>query len=88
MSEKEYIHIRIRSPERYDKDSFRVITFGKGIKATIGCPEGQFKEGECQVGTEVQKLLFPKDKFTKEKVRAWIRKHRQTIKVKKIKKKK
>lgn len=71
----EYIHVRIRSPERYDEESFRVIEFDKDIKATIGCPKGKFKKGKCQVGTQIQKLMFPKPKWSKEKAKKWVKAH-------------
>jgi hypothetical protein len=35
-----YIHLRLRNPHVFDKDSIRTIVFGKGIKAIVGCPRG------------------------------------------------
>ena len=71
----EYHSIRIRSPGQYDPKSFRVITFDRGIKATVACPKGRFAQGRCQVGTQVQKLLFPKHRYTKEEAKTWLKKH-------------
>ena len=70
-----YHHKRIRNPAYFDATSFRVITFNKGIKATIGCPKGKFKAGKCTVGTQIQKLLFPKDRYTKKEALEWVKKH-------------
>ena len=85
MPEKEYHHVRIKNPAYFDKDSFRIVRFDKGIKATIGCRKGQFHLGRCQEGTKVQKLLFPKDKYTKGEAKQWVKKHPK-IKAKKKKK--
>lgn len=82
---EEYHHIRIRTPGQFAKKSFRVITFGEGIKATIGCPKGKFKTGKCTVGTQVQKLLFPKNKYSLEEAKTWVKKHPK-LKLKKKKK--
>ena len=72
---EQYHHIRIRDLYLFDPDSFRVIKFNKGIKATIGCPQGKSKAGRCTVGTQVQKLLFPKSKYTLEEAKTWVKKH-------------
>ena len=74
---EEYHHIRIRNPGQFDKLSFRVITFGEGIKATVGCPKGQYHRArkKCKVGTQVQKLLFPKNKYGLEEAKTWVKKH-------------
>ena len=74
-STEEYHHIRIRNPGYFDKKSFRIITFGEGIKATIGCPRGKFKAGKCTVGTKIQKLLFPKLKYTEKEALEWVKEH-------------
>jgi len=39
------IRIRQLNPEKFDSDSFRTITFGKGIKAVVGCPVETMKGG-------------------------------------------
>lgn len=86
---EEYIHIRIKAPKQYDKKSFRVIQIGpkeKQIKATIGCPKGKFKAGKCQVGTQIQKLIFPTDKWTEKEALEWVKKHPK-VKTRKKKKK-
>lgn len=80
----DYHHIRIKDPKLYSKNSFRFITFDKGIRATIGCKKGYFRKGKCTIGTEVQSLLFPKDKYTKEGALEWVKKHPK-IKLKKKK---
>ena len=72
---KKYHHIRIRDPDYFEDLSFRVIQFNEGIKATIGCPKGKFNGKKCIVGTKVQKILFPKDKYSKEEARTWVKKH-------------
>lgn len=64
MPERNYTHIRIIDPEEFDPRSFRVITLspGRGIKATIGCPAGEWdaRKNKCIVGTRIQKFLYPK----------------------------
>lgn len=85
-TKKEYHHIRVKNPEYFHSESFRVIEFGEGIKATIGCKKEDFSEDKCEKATEVQKILFPKDKYTKEGAIEWVRKHPK-LKVKRKQKK-
>lgn len=82
MSTKKYHHIRIKDPKHFDSNSFRVIELGNGIKATIGCQKGWYYGGRCRKGTETQKLLFPKDRYTEKEAMVWVKKH-PTIKRKK-----
>ncbi|MCM8808166.1 MAG: hypothetical protein NC926_09575, partial [Candidatus Omnitrophica bacterium] len=65
-----YIRYRVRNPEEFKKESFRTIDFSKdkGIKAIIGIP----KDGEK---TEVQAILFDKDKWTEKEVKKWLKEH-------------
>ena len=60
---KDYVRSGHENPDKYDKDSMRTIDIAesKGIKAVIGCPKGHFKNGKCDIGTEVQSYLFAKD---------------------------
>lgn len=74
---KEYMRSGHENQDKYDKDSMRTIDIdeGKGIKAVIGCPKGHFKNGKCNVGTEVQSYLFAKDEgWTMTKAKAWFKK--------------
>lgn len=79
-----YIRIRIKPKTKYDKNSFRTITFGEGIKAIIACPKGYYKAGVCTTGTQVKTLLFPRSKYTEKEAKQWIKTHPK-IKVKKKK---
>ena len=73
---EKFIRKRIKNPEYFHKKSFRFISLGEGIKATIGCPKSQvYSEGKCQDGTQIQALLFSKDRYTKESAKTWIKKH-------------
>lgn len=81
-----YHHIRIKKPEEFSKNSFRFIVLGDGIKATIGCRKGYYRSGKCTKGTEIQSLLFPKDKFTRGEATEWMKKHPK-IRVKRKRKK-
>ena len=86
---EDYIHIRIKEPGLFDKKSFRVIKIGpekKQITATIACQKGQYKKGKCQVGTQIQKLMFPTEKWTKQEALIWVAKHPK-LKIRKKKKK-
>ncbi len=60
----DYIRSGHENLDKYDRDSMRtiIIDAGKDIKAVIGCPKGHFKNGKCDVGTQVQSYLFAKDK--------------------------
>ena len=74
--EGEFIHVRIKRPSAFHEESFRVIKLGNGIKATIGCPKkARFEGGKCQNGTQIQKLMFEKGKWTLAKIKSWIKKH-------------
>jgi hypothetical protein len=73
----DYVRSGHVNPDNYDKDSMRTIDIdaGKGIKAVIGCPKGHFKNGKCEVGTQVQSYLFAKDKgWTVPKAKEWFEK--------------
>ncbi len=74
---EDYIRSGHGNPNDYDKESMRTIDIdaGKGIKAVIGCPKGHFKNGKCEVGTEVQSYLFAKDKgWSMSGAKAWFEK--------------
>ncbi len=76
----DYIRSGHESPDKYDKDSMRTIEIDaeEGIKAVIGCPKGNFKQGKCAVGTEVQSYLFAKEKgWTMTKAKAWFEKSKR-----------
>ena len=60
---------------RFDPKSFRTIDITEGIKAVIGCPKGNFVNGKCKVGTEVQSYIFSKPKFTMKTAKAWFKEH-------------
>ena len=71
---KEYIRSGHESTENYDKGSIRTITIdeGKGIKALIGCPKGNYDSKKCKVGTHVLSYLFSKEKgWTMGDAQAW-----------------
>lgn len=63
------------NPDNFDPDSFRTIDITTGIKAVIGCPKGNYENGKCKVGTEVQSYLFDKAKFTMKEAKAWFKEH-------------
>jgi len=68
----DYIRSGHRSPDDFEKDSFRTITISaeEGIKAVIGKPKGKDT-------TEVQSYLFAKDKdWTVDKAKAWFEEHK------------
>jgi hypothetical protein len=68
----DYIRSGHRSPDDFEKDSFRTITISaeEGIKAVIGKPKGKDT-------TEVQSYLFDKSKdWTVDKAKAWFEKHK------------
>lgn len=72
----QFIHVEIRNKREFHRDSFAVISFGKGIKATTACPKTErFEEGRCQNGTQIQKLMFDKSKWDLSKIKTWIKKH-------------
>lgn len=79
-TEGDYIIIRVKDPDYFDPDSFRTIDISaeKGIKATIGCKKGEYSNGTCQIGTEVQRYLFDKEKWTLEEAQAWVDENAKT----------
>jgi HK97 family phage prohead protease len=78
----DYVIIRVRDPGYFDPDSFRTIDIStaQGIKATIGCKKGEYEGGKCNVGTEVQRYLFDKDKWTIADAEAWVEEHKKDYK--------
>jgi len=81
-TEGEYIIIRVKDPDYFDPDSFRTIDISKddGIKATIGCKKGEYEGGKCNIGTEVQRYLFDKEKWTLSEAEAWVEEHKEAKK--------
>ena len=79
----DYIRSEHENPDKYDKDSMRIIniTGSKGIKAIIGCPKGYFKDGKCEIGTEVQSYLFAKSKsWNMIEAKGWFEKNSKKTK--------
>lgn len=76
-TEGDYIIIRVKDPDYFDPDSFRTIDISaeQGIKATIGCKKGEYANGKCSIGTEVQRYLFDKEKWTLDEAQAWVDEH-------------
>jgi len=72
-----YWRVRVKDPEYFDEKSFKIIDISKDgkIRAIIGCKKGKFKNGICQIGTEVQSYLFAKDAFTAEEAKKWVEEH-------------
>jgi hypothetical protein len=77
---KDYIRSGHESTEKFDKDSIRTITLdeGKGIKALVGCPKGNFDKEKCEVGTQVLSFLFSKDKgWNMNDAQKWFEKNKR-----------
>lgn len=75
--EGNFIRARLRNPSSIVKDSFRTITLSKsrGIKAIIGKLKSDPKGP-----THVQAVLFEKNKWTIKRARAWVEKHKESLK--------
>ncbi|MFZ5986384.1 MAG: DUF6582 domain-containing protein [Bacillota bacterium] len=75
--------VRVKNPDYFDNASFRTIDISEkeGIKATIGCKKGEFKDGKCSIGTEVQRYLFDKEKWDEEKATKWVEEKNETKEV-------
>lgn len=78
--EGDYFIIRVKDPGYFDPDSFRTISISdeQGIKATVGCKKGEYEDGACKIGTEVQRYLFDKEKWSLEEAQAWVDEHEKT----------
>lgn len=64
---------RVRDPDDFEEESFRTISLGdSGVKAVIGRPKGEDS-------TTIQALIFPKDKFTEEEARQWVKDHPDAV---------
>lgn len=60
---------RIRDPDNFAEGSFKTISFGSsGIKAVIGKLPGKDD-------MTLQSLIFPKDMFTEEQAKKWLKEH-------------
>jgi cation transport regulator ChaB len=70
----EYIRLRQRDPDDFEKDSFRIIVLSKtkGIKAIIGRLKGK-------TTTTVQSYLFEKTKWNETEAKNWVEKHKGEI---------
>ena len=56
--------IRGHPAKHFDPGSFRTLKDQPrpGYYMIVGCPRGQFREGKCQVGTELHKIIAPMEK--------------------------
>lgn len=66
------IRVRVRNPKDFQQNSFRVINIGdkgNGIQATIGRLKGK-------TTTTTQAFIFSKEKWTLERAKAWVAKHK------------
>lgn len=68
----EFYHISVRPGDDFQEDSFRTISFGRGIKAVIG----RLKNKDT---TTVKDVLFPKSKFTLAEAKQWVKDHRESL---------
>lgn len=64
------IRVRQVEPSEFDKKTLRTIRITSGIKAITGRKTGE-------TSTTIQSLLFDKKKFTPEKVKSWLAKHKE-----------
>lgn len=60
---------RIASPSKFQKDSFRRSTLGRGIIAIMARPIGSTK-------IKIQSLRYPKSKWSADEARAHCAKHK------------
>ena len=77
---KNEIRIRIESPKKFSKSSFRRIELSgkRGIYAIVGCPKGFYSHGRCRTSTRVQSFRFKKPKgWTKKTAESWVKKHKR-----------
>ena len=58
---KRYKRVRIKSPKKFDKRSFRIKDVGRPehTKIVIACPKGKYdaKKKRCKVGMQLQAVL-------------------------------
>jgi len=75
VDETEYSYrIRQEDPDKFDQKSFRTIEITEGVEAVVGCPRGQYANGKCSVGTDIQSYILDKEKFdSEEEAQKWIR---------------
>jgi len=80
---EDYIRIRQKSPGLFKKGSMRTIWISKSksIKAVIGRLKKPPK-GSKPISTHVQSYLFVKEKWTTDRAKAWVKKHKGTVNVK------
>jgi hypothetical protein len=64
-----YIRIRVANPSQFIR--FRIKLLGKGIKAVIG-----FKKVG---GSEIQSLLFPRNRYDLKSAKAWASSHNYKV---------
>ncbi len=70
-----YWHYRVRPPNLFKPNSFRVIDITDGVKSTMG------KLKTDTNGTMVpQNVMFDKKKFTLNEAKKWLNDHKQLIK--------
>lgn len=65
-----YIRARQVEPGEFEKGSLRTIRLAPGIKAIVGKKSGASS-------TTIQSILFDKKKFTEDKAKEWLHKHKE-----------
>jgi hypothetical protein len=64
---KRYKRIRVKSPKKFDRRSFRTKDVGrKGFtKIIVACPKGKYnaRKKVCKVGTQTQAILLNRRDF-------------------------
>jgi len=64
---------RVHDPEDFEGGSFRTIPLGdSGVKAVIGRLKGEDS-------TTIQSLIFPKDEFTEDEAKQWVKDHPDAV---------
>lgn len=68
---KNTIRIRIKNPDEFVQDSFKIIPIGRdtGIRAVAG----KLKSGSGTM--QIQAYVFDKSKWTRTKAEAWVKAH-------------
>lgn len=66
------IRVRQRNPDDFQEGTFKTIRITDGVKAVVGKPKGKEK-------TEIQSLVFDKQRFKEDDVESWLKEHKSTM---------
>jgi len=75
--------LRVHSPKKFDKRSFRTKNVIPGkMNIIVGCPKGKYdaKRGKCKVGTKIQAFRLKQSAYSPQYALGFAKRHKRDFK--------